>query len=150
MLALLLFIAISCVDNKNEYPCSKDYPDYYGGSYYDEDGRLAVLIVVGFNVEKKSIDSLVHVDDYYLVGCQYSYNDLLCVHKQLQDLFMDPNKGFIMDEATVNSLGINLRKNSVFVSLRDSSEKNITLFRKRVSDSPIISFEKWKGNIEAH
>lgn len=57
---------------------------------------------------------------------------------------------FVINKITINSLGINLRENTIFVSLKDSTKENITLFKKRVSNSPIISFEKWRGNINAH
>lgn len=63
---------------------------------------------------------------------------------------MDHQNDFIINKITINSLGINLRENTIFVSLKDSTKENITLFRKRVSNSPIISFEKWRGNINAH
>lgn len=141
MIAFVLFIVTSCIDNKNRYLCNKEYPDYYGGSYYDEDGRLAILIVTGFNVKKECVDSLLGVEDYYVIDCRYSYNDILCVHKYLNDFFMDHQNDFIINKITINSLGINLRENTIFVSLKDSTKENITLFRKRVSNSPIISFE---------
>ena len=149
MIAFVLFIVVGCIDNKNRYLCNKEYPDYYGGYYYDEDGRLAVLIVTDFNVKKECVDSLLGVEDYYVIDCRYSYNDILCVHKYLNDFFMDRQNDFIIKKITINSLGISLKNNTVFVSLKDSIKENISLFRNKVSNSPIISFEKWKGNIEA-
>lgn len=150
IITIVSFIVISCIDNRSRNLYNKEYPDYYGGSYYDEDGQLAVLIVTGFDVKKKSIDSLLDVSDYYIVDCKYSYNDILCVHKYLSDFFMDRQNDFIINKITINSLGISLKKNTVFVSLKDSTKENVALFRKQVSNSPIISFEKWNGNIEAH
>lgn len=150
MIVFALFIVISCIDHNSKNFCNKEYPDYYGGSYYDENGQLAILIVTGFNVKKECIDSLLEISDYYIVGCKYSYNDILCVHKYLNDFFMNEYNDFIINKITINSLGINLKENTVFVSLKDSTNENINLFRKQVCNSPIISFEKWKGNIEAH
>lgn len=124
------------------------YPDYYGGYYHDY-GKLVILITKGSKNYEKDLDRRVGDKNYVTKVCDYSYNDLLKVHKKVEDFFLNERNESIIDEITINSMGVDTRSNRIFVSLKECTSKKIALFKDKIIDSPVLRFEEWNGPIIA-
>nr|WP_129729824.1 hypothetical protein [Parabacteroides goldsteinii] len=126
-----------------------DYPDFYGGYYHDVDGKLVVLVVRGSVNYEKDLEKRVGSNNFMTKECDYSYNELLLVNGEITDFFTSKQNSSIVNEISINSLGIDTRGNRVFVSLKECTSENIALFKRKVSGSPVIKFEEWNGPIIA-
>lgn len=127
---------------------SPEYPNYYGG-YYHDDGKLVILIAKGSKNYEKDLDRRIGDRDYVTKACDFSYNDLLKVRKKVADFFLNERNESIIDEITINSVGIDTRGNRIFVSLKECTPHKITLFKDKIIDSPVLRFEEWNGPIIA-
>lgn len=87
--------------------------------------------------------------DFLVKPCKFSYNELLDVHKIVLDFFMNEENNRLISEISINSLGISAKGNSIFISLNELTPEKIALFKSRVVDSPIITFEQAHGQIVA-
>lgn len=74
----------------------------------------------------------------------------MCVRQVILDFFMDSRNEALLKEMTLNAFGISMEKNRVFVSLMDSTDAHIDLFKEKIIDSPAVMFEQSKGTIVAH
>lgn len=126
----------------------KIYPDYYGGNYI-ENGNLVVQVKEDTTECREKLLARTESPDFLVKPCKFSYNELLAVHKIVLDFFMDEENEELISEITINSLGISAKGNSVFVSLKEFTPEKMTLFKSKVIDSPIITFEQAHGQIVA-
>lgn len=117
----------------------KIYPDYYGGSYINNEGKLVVYIKEGFAVpELLSTD-----DDIVYENCDYSYNELQCVMDELNEYKFDNQGNMIADN--YNEFGLYDENNRVIVKLDELSDEAINNFKENVCDSDAIVFEQGNG-----
>ncbi len=114
----------------------KAYPDYYGGSYINDDGCLVVEVVKGYETPKLSDEDVIYED------CTYSYNDLLAIMEVLNTYKLTQDNA-ITDN--FNTFGISDCENRVFVMLDDLSETTIQQFKENVCDSDAILFGQGIG-----
>ena len=118
------------------------YPNYYGGSYIDENGDLVVCAVAESAKEKastlKSIKETVNSSDLQIKNVKYSYNDL----EKMMELLNEYKQSNLDSKVSKNWSGHYLsdRDNTIFVELNDMDDEQISLFRKEVTDSPMITF----------
>lgn len=132
----------------NSSKANPKYPDYYGG-YYHDNGKLVILITKGAKNYEKDLDRRVGNEDYVTKDCDFSYNDLLKVHKKVEDFFLNERNESIIDEITINSMGVDTRSNRIFISLKECTPEKIALFKDKIIDSPVVRFEEWNGPIIA-
>ncbi len=118
------------------------YPDYYGGSYIDDDGGFVVCVVATNAEEKKytskSIEETIHASDFKIKSVKYSYNEL----EEMME-FLNKYKQNTRDSEIAKSWSghfLSDSDNAIFVELDVVSDEQISLFRKEVTDSPMISF----------
>lgn len=118
------------------------YPDYYGGSYIDDDGGFVVCVVATNDEEKKytskSIEETIHASDFKIKSVKYSYNEL----EEMME-FLNKYKQNTRDSEIAKSWSghfLSDSDNAIFVELDVVSDEQISLFRKEVTDSPMISF----------
>lgn len=126
----------------------KIYPEYYGGSYI-ENGNFVVLVTEDTTECRGKLLTRTKSQDFLVKPCKFSYNELLDVHKIVLDFFMNEENNRLISEISINSLGISAKGNSIFISLNELTPEKIALFKSRVVDSPIITFEQAHGQIVA-
>lgn len=118
------------------------YPDYYGGSYIDDDGGLVVCIVAANAEEKKyaskNIKEAINASDFKIKNVKYSYNELEEMMEYLNRYKQNTRDSEIAKSWSGHFLSDS--DNAVLVQLDDVSDEQISLFRKEVTDSPMISF----------
>ncbi|EHL06573.1 hypothetical protein HMPREF0322_02622 [Desulfitobacterium hafniense DP7] len=122
------------------------YPEYYGGSYIDDNGDL-VIYVKGEGILKDSslqnISQVLERKDFIIKNAKYSYNELNSVMDTLNDFKLNNSKDAIANN--FNIYWLSDRDNNIVVELNEMNEEQIELFKKQVIDSPIITFEKSSG-----
>lgn len=125
-----------------------DYPDYYGGTYINENGDLVVLVVGDTAQYKPVLSKMAKSSNIIVEPCRFSYNTLLKTIDQLNELIINKETTDILQNFKIQCFGIQDNKNTVFVALEDCSSTNISLFKQQVLDSPNIVFEQAEGKIE--
>lgn len=118
---------------------SAQYPDYYGGSYVDDNGKLVVLLASS-DVNIRSAGNMKEQltgNHVIYKNCTYSYNALNSVVSQITEK-AENGVPFIYDN--VGMFGIDDENNSVLVGLYDNSVDAITQFKNKVANSPTIRF----------
>ena len=149
---ILIFIILASRTYKQEEVVGA-YPACYGGHFYASQDSLKVLVVRNYLVQNdclQSLDSMFYQQPYQVVPCTFSYNELMRVRQVILDFFMDSRNEALLKEMTLNAFGISMEKNRVFVSLMDSTDAHIDLFKEKIIDSPAVMFEQSKGTIVAH
>lgn len=119
----------------------KVYPDYYGGSYINDNGQLVVYVT---NATERPEVLRDNVDIVY-EPCTYSYNELLDVMEDLNN-YKFSNSDTITNN--FNEFGLYDSENRIIVKLDNLSEESIQEFKERVSDSDAIEFRQGNGPIQ--
>lgn len=120
----------------------KSYPDYYGGSYINEDGQLVVYIAEN----KDSVLALSENENVIYESCKYSYNELLSIMDELNNYKLRRSSDAIA--SNFNEFGLYDSENRVIVKLDDLSDESIAEFKENVCDSDAIEFEQGYGPIK--
>lgn len=133
----------------NSFPQSratgeKIYPDYYGGSYINENEQLVVYVTdlnfVPLVASAENNDTVI-----YRV-CEYSYNELNNVMDTINEYKFANSDSYIADN--FNSYALLDAQNRIEVRLDEYSEEKIQEFKDNVLDSNMIVFVEANGPIE--
>lgn len=124
-----------------------DYPDYYGGSYIDENANL-VVYVTNEALKTKSSLPISSEENIIIESCEYSFNELHAIKKAIGDFRVANTNNSISD----NIVFVSIRDidNRIKVGLLDNSINQIEEFKKTVIDSPAITFEKVEERIKPY
>lgn len=131
---------------RGDYSGMADYPDYYGGSYIDNDGNLVVYVKADNETIKQRtnlLSSLANSNDIKYKQADYSYNILNSIMNKLNEYKLNNNNNNIANN--FNSYYISDIENAVIVNLEDINEEKINEFKKNVVESPAIIFKKASG-----
>ena len=153
ILAILAAITLSTIPIQAQPPeCEPPidraiYRDYFGGIYFDDEGRQVTLIV------ESSIESAiahgvfdriaVRRGRYRLV--EFSYAELRGLQQEVLDAL---SAGLVLDiqcvyVVNIARLGIDVVENRFIITLEDDSDEMIAgLLRLYIEDSPMIVFEQ--------
>ena len=108
-----------------------EYPDYYGGAYINDDGKLVVLITKDSlmqekaSIRQKISDEMQLGSDYILQECDVSFNEL----RRVQNLILEKDELF-------KSLGINITMSGI--SFSSGSRLTIWISDMKEDDEKII------------
>lgn len=120
----------------------KVYPDYYGGSYINDDGQLVVYVTDDTQRPAALSDNVNVIYE----PCAYSYNELRSVMDILNDYkFSHPDDAIANN---FNEFGLYDSENRVIVKLDDLSDESIKEFKENVCDSGVIEFEQGSGPVQ--
>lgn len=118
------------------------YPDYYGGAYIDDNGEFVVCAVAENAKEKqsnlKSIKENINSSDFVVKNVTYSYNELEDMMEFLNEYKQSNHNSKITENWSGHFLSD--RDNAIFVELNGMDDELISLFRKEVTDSSMITF----------
>ena len=128
---------------ETEEPVASDYPAYYGGSFIDNDGKFVVCVVGNPAQHRSTIAGIIGSDDFLTESCTYSYRQMMEVMDRI-DLFLSdstvPNTHPFLSYFA--GAGADVFKNRVIVHLTELNAAAIQAFKKDVSGSPVVEFEK--------
>ena len=128
---------ITTDDEKHRYV--KKYPDFYGGAYITDRGRLVVYIHGDFEEGVQQVKTYVNdrgITDY--VSCDYSFQELTDIMNNMNDRFETLPKEI---KQNIVMYYIKDDQNKVIVSLRNNSLGTISDFQKKVICHPAIVFD---------
>ena len=126
-----------------EEPAPTDYPEYYGGSFIDNDGKFVVCVVGNPTQHRSEIATILETDDFLTESCNYSYREMMQV--------MDKIDAFLSDSSIPTDhpfltyfagAGADVFENRVVVQLTELNDAAIQAFKKDISNSPAVMFEK--------
>lgn len=117
------------------------YPDYYGGSYINEKGKLVVLVVGDTAQYRSNILSRTRSNNFELIQCDYSYNKLLNVINNLNSYFETQEGIKVFHDLSINAFGLLDNKNRIFVNIRNLTSEKINKFKTHISDTTALLFQ---------
>lgn len=115
------------------------YPDYYGGSYIDDNGGLVIMTTDSIKSVLLDLKSRTKSSNFEIRQCEYSFNELQDLNLKLGKIFENRE---LANELKWISVGIDIKNNKVSVDLEDCSTQAVDLFKKKVLDSPMLKFNK--------
>ena len=122
-----------------------DYPDYYGGAYINEEGKLTIKVrenaAEGSNTDHFA--AVINENDVQYESAEYSYEELLAEYNKVSDYMVDGNRNESSWQ-NISVVAIDERENRVVVTMQDIREAAIILFKQEVSSSPLINFKEAK------
>ena len=119
------------------------YPDYYGGSFIDNSGTLVIAVTGNAETHRQKLSTILGSDDFKMETVQYSYRQMMQV--------MDKIDAFLSDASVSPEHPVMLRfagaypdvlDNRVKVILTEVDQTVINAFKKDISASPLLLFEK--------
>ena len=128
---------------ENEEPAPTDYPEYYGGSFIDNDGKFVVCVVGNPAQHRSKIAAILETDDFLTETCTYSYREMMDVMDKI-DAFLS-NSSIPADHPFLSRFagaGADVFENRVVVQLTEMNDAVIQAFKKDISNSPAVMFEK--------
>lgn len=114
------------------------YPDYIGGLYIDSNNNLTIQVVKKniSNSQNETYQSIINVDKNSNVEyVNYSYEEL----KEVHDIILN---NFLGKFDNLTGLYVDVISNRVVVELRELTSEKIEEFKKKVINSPMVSFDK--------
>lgn len=124
----------------------RTYPDYYGGSYINDNGQLVVYVT-----ELEIAPITMNNTDSSVVSyqeCEYSYNDLNAIMDVLNEYKFAHSESAIAKN--FNYYALLDEQNRIEVQLDDCSENKIQEFKDNVYSSEAITFVKAEKPMELY
>lgn len=128
---------------ESEEPAPADYPPYYGGSFIDNDGKFVVCVVGDPAPYRTQLATILGSDDFLTETCTYSYREMMEVMDRI-DLFLS-NASLPQDHPVIKNFAgaaADIFENRVVVNLLEVDDAVIQAFKKDISASPAVKFEK--------
>lgn len=119
------------------------YPDYYGGSFVNNNGAFVVTVTGNREENKRRLTEILGTDNFNVETVQYSYRQMMRV--------MDSIDAFLMNSTIPEDHPLMTRfagaypdvmENRVKVLLTKIDDATIRLFQKDIINSPLIIFEQ--------
>ena len=118
---------------------TSDYPDYYGGSYINGDGKLVVFLKGEIESTKATLIRLIGENDIIYTQGNYSYTELNNVLTKITS-FISSNKDSQIAK-NIRYYYLNDFENCVVVELDKSNEMEIKEFKSEVVNFSGIVFK---------
>src|SRR5690554_1675925 len=119
------------------------YPDFYGGSFIDNSGTFVVAVTGNTEANRQKLTSILGSDDFKMETVQYSYSRMMQemekINAFLSDAFVSPEYPVMVRFAGAYP---DVLDNRVKVILTEVNQSVINAFKKDISASPMLLFEK--------
>lgn len=127
---------------------ASDYPDYYGGSYINEDGKLVVFLKGEVENTMTTLIKLIGDNDVLYIKGNYSYTELNNVLTQIT-LFIGSNKNSQIAD-NIKYYYLDDFENNIVVELAKANEMRIKEFKTEVANFPGIVFRQCTKEFKDH
>lgn len=122
------------------------YPEYYGGAYITEQGRLTVLLHGDQEKGRQAVHAVIGSDNVEFKAAEYSYGYLTTVMDDLNEFALskkDPaSLEFLTEFALMDA------SNEVEVQVIGLNDQKIAALRKSVFNKPGIKFKESTGRVK--
>lgn len=131
---------------RNYYREKREFPDFYGGNFTDDDYNLIIYIVGDTLKGKKEMAKILNSADFSIKSCNFSYNHLTKVDSILTKFLQDKKNSTIIDSIKIVSHMLNLKDNHISVSLKECNDTIIKAFKNTILEDKCIVFIKEDPN----
>lgn len=125
-----------------------DYPDYYGGSYINKDGKLVVFLKGEMENTKATLIKLIGDNDVIYIKGDYSYTELNNVLTKIT-LFIGRNKESQIAD-NIKYYYLDDFKNNVVVELAKADKIDVKKFKTEVENFSGIVFKECTREFKDH
>lgn len=119
------------------------YPDYYGGSYINDEGKLVICVTGNAGQHRQTLARIIESDDFVLETVRYSYRELMKVMDKIDAFLGDPS---VPEDHPVlinfSGAGPDIMENRVIVEFQEINDAITGAFRKDISGSPAVLFKE--------
>ena len=119
------------------------YPDYYGGSFIDNNGNFVIALTNNSQKVQELLKEALETDKFKTETVQYSYRQMLRVMDSIDEFLINNS---IPDDHVVLShfAGAypDVMENRVKVLFTEVNQSIINSFKRDVINSPMVIFEK--------
>lgn len=125
------------------------YPNYYCGTYINDEKELVVLVNENSLEIQKNLESRVQGTNFVVRNATFSMTDLEETISVLNEFFFEEANKNLISEVGLDGFGIIPSENVVFVRLKDCSDSKINDFKNKVLNSPMLKFVQSEGDVVA-
>jgi streptogrisin B len=125
-------------------PKLDEWPDYYGGSYVNDSGKLTIMVLSEYHRDGSLVKIKAHLqkkmgtDDFLIQECKYSYGYLTEIMDVISNGIVDPKNEKILKHFVTSKLCDD--KNKIIVELDEINADRIEEFKKNICDAPCVEF----------
>ena len=123
---------------------SVQYPNYYGGAYINDRGRLIILVTEKPGYYKQIFRRIIGHNDFLVHKCDYSHNRLNECMNEI-NLYRENNLDYFRDIS--NLYYISDLENKIYVTLNNFNNEGIEEFKNSVNNFQGIKFIKSEGDL---
>lgn len=119
------------------------YPEYYGGSFIDNDGNFVIAVTGSIDRNREALAGILGTDNFKIESVSYSYREMMKVMDEIDNFLVSSD--ISEDHPVLTKFAgayPDVTENRVIVLLTDVNNEVINSFRRDVINSPLIVFEK--------
>ena len=119
------------------------YPNYYGGSFIDNNGFFVISVTSNTANVKELLEEALETDNFNIETVRYSYKEMLRVMDSIDEFLVDssvPQDHIVLSHFA--GAYPDVMENRVKVLLTEVNQNIINSFKRDVSNSQLIIFEQ--------
>lgn len=114
------------------------YPDYYGGSYLNENGELVILLKETSNLIRTNLRTIADNQSLQFESATYSYEELNQMVNQISE-YKKANNDRLAE--AIDAWALNDKENTIEVYIKNLDDDLISLFKSNVNNSTSFIFK---------
>ncbi len=119
------------------------YPNYYGGSFIDNDGVFVIAVTQNTENVKELLKEALETDNFKVESVRYSYKEMLRVMDSIDEFLVNssiPDDHIVL--AHFAGAYPDVMENRVKVLLTEVNQNIISSFKRDVTNSQLVIFEQ--------
>lgn len=119
------------------------YPEYYGGSFINNNGIFVIAVTDNSEYVKEVLKEALETDNFEVETVRYSYKEMLRVMDKIDNFLVNtsiPSDHIVL--ANFAGAYPDVMENRVKVLLTDVNQNIIDAFKRDVTNSQLVIFEK--------
>lgn len=125
---------------------SPKYPDFYGGAYFSDSGKLTLYIYGDFDRGKEAVTSVIGSSDVEFKKADYSYKYLSDIAEDIYMYVLNEKESVAL--RSIGSFGVMDKTNSVEVRLIGLDDAKAKMFTSAILDKPGVTFKNSLGRLK--
>ncbi len=119
------------------------YPEYYGGSYVDNNGNFVIAVTGNADRNREALKEILNTENFRIETVSYSYRQMMKVMDKIDNFLVSSNipDNHPMLEKFAGAYP-DVMDNRVKVLLTEINNDIINSFKRDVTNSPLIVFEQ--------
>lgn len=123
------------------------YPDDCGGLYINKDKKVVVIALGDTSSYRKTLAQKIGRNDFLMQAGTYSYHTLKSILNELVSFYLDEQNRALVEEIGWAHFGLDVERNGIYIELKEYDPERVSLFKRKIKDSPVFIFEKSAGPV---